>query len=96
MATTCQQRYAPGKGTPWVYDPDVVPPSYLDGLKRAGRAELSIVADKILQWTKNSSKLPDEYWMKTREKGHDIEELHLTVLKAVKVLFKKPYCQFAP
>ena len=34
--------------------------------------------------------------MKAREKGHDIVELHLTVLKAVKVLFKKPYCQLAP
>ena len=32
----------------------------------------------------------------TSEKGQDTTELHLTVLKAVKVLFKRPYCQLAP
>ena len=33
--------------------------------------------------------------MKTKEKG-DTTELHTTILKAVRVLFRRPFCQFAP
>ena len=96
MAAEGHQRFAPGQGTPWVYGPGVIPPPLVDGANRHGRVELLNVIDKMLDWTRNAGKLPDEYWVTTKEEGHDTTELHTTVLKAVESLFKKPYCQFAP
>ena len=31
LASSGHQRYAPGRTTAWVYGPDTVPPSYLEG-----------------------------------------------------------------
>ena len=53
------------------------------------------IIDRMLDWTGRACGLPMQYWMYTNEKG-DASDLQVTVLRAVRVVFKKGLCQFAP
>ena len=73
----------------------MVPPPYGEVAQCKDYVEMVQIIDRMLDWTGRACGLPMEYWMNTNEKG-DASDLQVTVLRAVRVVFKTGLCQFAP
>ena len=91
-----QQRFGPRNiSHGWTYGPSVTPPPYGEIAQGQDYVAMIKIIDRMLDWTGRACGLPMDYWMNTNEKG-DASDLHVTVLRAVRVVFKTRFCQFAP